>query len=56
MAKCSFCKRNIEPGTGYKFIKDDGRELNFCSSKCKKNQLKLKRNPLHTKWTKKAKK
>jgi large subunit ribosomal protein L24e len=52
MVKCTFCGNAIEIGTGLKYVKDDGREYDFCCSKCKKNQLKLKRNPLHIKWTK----
>ncbi len=34
------------------FVKKDGTTFNFCSSKCEKNLLKLKRNPRNTKWTK----
>lgn len=49
--KCSFCGEEIEQGTGSKFIKNDGTVFNFCSSKCRKNKLALKRNPAHLKWT-----
>ena len=38
---------------GIKVLTKDGRILEFCSSKCEKNLLKLKRNPLKTKWTNK---
>jgi large subunit ribosomal protein L24e len=48
--KCSFCNRDIEPGTGMSYVQKTGKVLNFCSSKCRKNMLKLKRNPRKTKW------
>lgn len=51
MAKCDFCGKAIEVGTGKMFVKKDGKILNFCSSKCEKNLLKLRRKPLVTKWT-----
>lgn len=49
---CSFCGEEIEPGTGKVFIKKDGKVLYFCSRKCEKNLIKLKRNPRKLKWTK----
>ncbi len=52
MAKCSFCKVAIERGTGKMYIKNDGTIFNFCSMKCQKNLLKLKRTPREIKWTK----
>lgn len=51
MAKCDFCKNRIEQGTGKLYVKKDGKMLHFCSSKCEKNTLKLKRKPRTTKWT-----
>jgi len=42
----------IEKGTGKMFIKTDGKILYFCSTKCEKNLLKLKRKPREHKWTK----
>ena len=48
---CIFCGSEIEPGTGKLYIKTDGTVLNFCSSKCQKNLLKLKRIPRRTRWT-----
>jgi len=53
MANCSFCGNKIMKGTGKMFVYKDGRIAHFCSSKCQKNTLKLKRNPSLTKWTKK---
>jgi len=35
------------------YVKDDGTIYFFCSSKCRKNMLKLKRDPRKLKWTKK---
>ncbi len=51
MAKCDFCGKAVEAGTGKIFVKRDGKIINFCSSKCEKNLLKLRRKPLVTKWT-----
>ncbi len=50
--ECSFCGRMLEQGTGKMFVKMDGSVLYFCSMKCEKNMLKLKRSPRRTKWTK----
>ena len=33
-------------------IKNDGKILNFCSPKCERNLLKLKRTAREQKWTK----
>ncbi|MCD4759756.1 50S ribosomal protein L24e [archaeon] len=52
MVKCSFCNKTIEPGTGKLFVFKTGKTANFCSRKCEKNLLKLKRNPVKFKWTK----
>ncbi|MGC8584670.1 MAG: 50S ribosomal protein L24e [Thermoplasmata archaeon] len=49
---CSFCGKEIEPGTGKIYIKRDGTILHFCSSKCEKNMLKLRRVPKYVTWTK----
>ena len=53
--KCSFCGEDIEPGTGKMFVKKDGTVLNFCTNKCYKNMIELKRVPRTTEWTDKAK-
>ncbi|MEK6826669.1 MAG: 50S ribosomal protein L24e [Nanoarchaeota archaeon] len=52
MATCSFCGLDISPGTGMVFVFKSGKIANFCSSKCRKNQLKLGRKAIHTKWSK----
>jgi len=44
---CSFCGDAIEPGTGKLYVRKDGSVFNFCSNKCKKNNIGLGR----TKWT-----
>jgi len=53
MVKCSFCGNEIEQGTGKIYVQIDGKILNFCSMKCEKNKIKLKRKARKQKWTKK---
>ncbi|MBI4999973.1 MAG: hypothetical protein HZB92_00375 [Euryarchaeota archaeon] len=48
---CSFCGREIEPGTGSLFIRKDGSTFQYCSSKCRKNSLHLGRVPRRVRWT-----
>ena len=48
---CSFCGKDIEPGTGRMYVKKDGSILYFCSSKCYKNMMELKRVPRRVGWT-----
>jgi large subunit ribosomal protein L24e len=55
MAKCTFCKTDIPNGTGKMFVKVTGKVLWFCTRKCEKNMLKLKRNPAKYKWASKVK-
>ncbi len=52
--KCSFCSKDMAVGSGMMYIKNDGTILRFCSSKCRKNMLKLKRVPRHLKWSSKV--
>lgn len=54
--KCSFCGTTIKPGFGRMHVLNDGTILYFCSSKCFKNALKLKRKPDKVVWVKKLKK
>jgi len=49
--RCSFCNEELLPGTGKMYVKRDGSVLYFCSSKCEKNALKLKRSPAKVRWT-----
>lgn len=51
MARCNFCGKSIEKGTGKIFVYTSGKTVNFCSTKCEKNLLKLKRKPLNIRWT-----
>lgn len=56
MPKCSFCKEELEQGTGKMFVWNSGKIDFFCSSKCEKNMMKLGREPSKTKWITKKKK
>ncbi|HVL88004.1 MAG TPA: 50S ribosomal protein L24e [Candidatus Thermoplasmatota archaeon] len=49
--ECAFCGTVIEPGTGRLFVRRDGTRHNFCTEKCQKNLLKLRRIPRNIKWT-----
>jgi len=49
---CTFCGDDIEPGTGKMYAKRDGTVYHFCTMKCQKNMLKLKRVPRRVRWTK----
>ncbi len=49
--QCSFCAREIEPGTGSMFVKRDGTVFHFCTSSCRKQQLNLGRVGHRFKWT-----
>ena len=51
MPACTFCGHSIELGRGVTYVRNTGRILHFCSSKCQKNTLKLKRKPRNIKWT-----
>lgn len=41
----------MDIGTGTMLVKNDGKMLMFCSSKCDKNYNKLGREPRHLRWT-----
>ncbi|MHA1222033.1 MAG: 50S ribosomal protein L24e [Candidatus Heimdallarchaeaceae archaeon] len=49
--KCSYCGKEIEPGRGMLYVQRTGSVLYFCSNKCKKSQIVLKRDPKRLKWT-----
>ncbi|MCD6398559.1 MAG: ribosomal protein L24e family protein [Candidatus Aenigmarchaeota archaeon] len=49
--KCSYCGNEIKEGRAILFVKNDGKILSFCSSKCEKSS-KMKRNPRKKRWTK----
>ncbi len=52
---CSFCSKEIPKGKGYTFAKKDGTTYSFCSSKCRNNQLGLKRVGKKADWVKRRK-
>ena len=49
--KCSFCGNAIPQGQGLMFVRNDGRILLFCSSKCDRN-AEMGREGKRKKWTK----
>ncbi len=51
MLNCSFCKEPISEGRDRIYAKKDGTVYHFCSSKCRKNALNLKREGRRQNWT-----
>jgi len=51
MVKCSFCGEDLSLGGGKMYVKKEGTVFYFCSNKCEKNQVVLKRKPVKTRWT-----
>jgi len=51
MVKCVFCGKDEHQFRGINLIKNDGSVNYYCSSKCRKNALKLKRDRRKFKWT-----
>ena len=54
MVGCTFCGEEIARGTGVTYVKKDAKIFHFCSRKCEKNMIKLKRKPRNITWTKEA--
>jgi len=50
--RCSFCGRSYAHGTGMMYVRNDGTLLRFCSSRCRRSVLDLKRDSRKLKWTK----
>ena len=48
---CNFSGEEIEPGTGFMFVRRDGTVLWFKNSKARKNMVDLKCTPRKVKWT-----
>ena len=53
---CSFCNADIEKGTEKIYVTSRGGMLYFCSNKCEKNMLKLRRKARKVKWTREYRK
>lgn len=51
LARCVFCGKQQEDYQGTYLIKNDGTMNYYCSSKCRKNHLKLGRDKRKLKWT-----
>ncbi len=51
MSTCTFCGNKYAVGTGVTCISKSGVVSYYCSHKCEVNAQK--RNPQHTRWTKK---
>jgi large subunit ribosomal protein L24e len=51
MTKCVFCGKDESPHKGLHLIRNSGAVDYFCSSKCRKNSLKLKRDKRKVRWT-----
>ncbi len=51
MVKCVFCGKEEHSFIGIHVIGNDGNVNYYCSSKCRKNALKLKRDKRKQKWT-----
>lgn len=51
MVKCVFCGREESPHKGVHLLKNDGSVNFYCSSKCRKNAIKLGRDRRKIKWT-----
>jgi len=49
--KCSFCGREIRPGTGFMYVKNDGSILWFCSRRCYKYMIEQGKKARKLKWT-----
>lgn len=52
MVQCSFCGKEMVEGSGLMYVKKDAKIFYFCSKKCEKSVLKLKRKSRTTKWAK----
>ena len=53
--KCGFCGRDVHLGTGILLVMNDGSSKPYCSSKCRYNDLKLRRDPRKLKWARRRK-
>ncbi|MDD5193015.1 MAG: hypothetical protein PHF67_00345 [Candidatus Nanoarchaeia archaeon] len=53
MPACSFCKKMFKEPRGLSVFTFDGKAINFCSSKCRRN-AELKRDPRKINWVRKS--
>ena len=51
VAKCNFCGTEQEDFMGTYLLKNDGSTAYYCSGKCQKSALKLKRDRKRVSWT-----
>lgn len=51
MVKCIFCGSEAHSHQGVHVLNNDGSISFFCSSKCRKSSLNLKRDKRNFKWT-----
>ncbi len=51
MVKCVFCGQETSFHKGIHLITNDGNVKFYCSSKCRKNALKFKRDNRKVRWT-----
>lgn len=51
IAKCVFCGKEQDDSKGSYLIKNDGSVNYHCGSKCRKSQVKLKRDKKKLRWT-----
>jgi|SRR3989338_1596527 len=51
MTKCFFCGKEEYAHKGVHLIRNTGVVQFFCSSKCRKNSIKLKRDKRKIRWT-----
>ncbi len=51
LVRCVFCGKEYDDFTGMYLIKNEGTMNFYCSSKCRKNHLKLGRDKRKLKWT-----
>lgn len=55
MARCAFCGKTIEFGTGKTIISKTGKEIPLCSRTCEKHVAKG-RKPRNIRWTRESRK
>ena len=51
MTKCVFCGKDESPHKGLHLVTNTGDMKYFCSSKCRRSALNLKRDKRKVRWT-----